>query len=402
MLGVFTNSLKTCGLYCCVVVPWRVFESVRVLESLGYIIVARSCGARKREKKVAVMMDNHKDWNNRGVEDAPSSPRSTRVPSQVVTNGARPSSLKKLRSQRNKSGLAISENFYKQHMQLSRALNSKSSADNNSSKNSLGPMSMENSRRSMESSRQSLEQHHDDDVDEYQLDDDVDDQEFPYSRWTSIIDTIQTFRYHCGVFVNHKNAQFFVVYLIAINAIMMGIGTFDFVTDNPDVENIFELIDLIFLIIFTIELGMQFCFYGWRMILDGWLIFDTIIIIMSWSFSQVQIIRAFRIFRAFRLITRIKVLKNLVLALFGVMPRMFAIGLLLTLVSYIFAVMFTQLFKDLYEDGQTTENYFGRMDHTLCKCFTVNAGVLLLPESEQYADRFVFVVVHFTQSLSFS
>ena len=41
--------------------------------------------------------------------------------------------------------------------------------------------------------------------------------------------------------------------------------------------------------------------------------FDLVIITLSWGFSQVQIIRAFRIFRAFRLITRIKVLKNLVL-----------------------------------------------------------------------------------------
>jgi hypothetical protein len=46
------------------------------------------------------------------------------------------------------------------------------------------------------------------------------------------------------------------------------------------------------------------------------------------------------------------------------MPRMFAIGLLLFLVSYIFAVMFTQLFKDLYERGLTDEDYFGRMDDT--------------------------------------
>lgn len=58
-------------------------------------------------------------------------------------------------------------------------------------------------------------------------------------------------------------------------------------------------------------------------------------------------------------------------ALFGVMPRMFAIGILLFLVSYIFAVMFTQLFKDLYEDGLTSENYFGRMDATFFTLFQI-------------------------------
>jgi hypothetical protein len=161
---------------------------------------------------------------------------------------------------------------------------------------------------------------------------------------------------------------------------------------------------LAFLIIFTIELGMQFAFYGWRIILDGWLVFDLIIITLSWTFSSVQIIRAFRIFRAFRLITRIKVLKNLVTgvslflllnlsiccalqipffsricfrisflrtALFSVVPRMFAIFFLLFLVSYIFAVMFTQLFKDLYEDGYTDTDYFGRMDTTFFTLFQI-------------------------------
>ena len=53
------------------------------------------------------------------------------------------------------------------------------------------------------------------------------------------------------------------------------------------------------------------------------------------------------------------------------MPRMCAIGILLFLVSYIFAVMFTQLFKDLYEDGQTEEDYFSRMDATFFTLFQI-------------------------------
>ncbi|GAX10990.1 voltage-gated sodium channel type XI alpha [Fistulifera solaris] len=183
------------------------------------------------------------------------------------------------------------------------------------------------------------------------------------------IDRWQYFRYRCGLLINDVRVQLFLVNLIAINAIMMGIATFDFVKDDPQVLKIFDVTDLVFLIFFTVELGMQFIFYGFRLFTDGWLVFDLIIITLSWAFSQVQIIRSFRIFRAFRLITRIKVLKNLVLALFSVVPRMFAIGILLLLVSYIFAVLFTQLFKDLYKDGYTEEDYFGRMDKTFFTLF---------------------------------
>jgi hypothetical protein len=127
------------------------------------------------------------------------------------------------------------------------------------------------------------------------------------------LESFQHFRYYCGMIVNAKRVQLFIVMLIAINAIMMGIGTFDFVTENATVDHAFEEVDRVFLIIFTIELAMQAFYHGWKLLLDGWLVFDLVIIVTSWSFAQVQIIRAFRIFRALRLITRVKVMKNLVL-----------------------------------------------------------------------------------------
>jgi hypothetical protein len=133
------------------------------------------------------------------------------------------------------------------------------------------------------------------------------------SHLEKFIDRWQYFRYRCGLLINDSTVQLFLVSLIAVNAIMMGIATFDFVKSDDKVLHIFEVTDLIFLILFTVELGMQFIFYGFRLFTDGWLVFDFIIITLSWAFSQVQIIRSFRIFRAFRLVTRIKVLKNLVL-----------------------------------------------------------------------------------------
>ena len=135
----------------------------------------------------------------------------------------------------------------------------------------------------------------------------------PPSRLRCGLDMINQFRYRCGSLVNNENVQFFIVFLIAINAIMMGVGTFDFVTQNPQIDKAFEMVDKVFLWIFTVELAMQFIFHGWRLLLDGWLVFDLIVIAVSWIFSDVQIIRAFRIFRALRLITRITVMKNLVL-----------------------------------------------------------------------------------------
>ena len=77
------------------------------------------------------------------------------------------------------------------------------------------------------------------------------------------------------------------------------------------------------------------------------------------------------IFRALRLVTRVRVMKNLVLAVFSVMPRMLAICLLLFLIFYIFAVMFTQLFKDLWAEGLTEFDYFSRLDNTFFTLFQI-------------------------------
>lgn len=64
-------------------------------------------------------------------------------------------------------------------------------------------------------------------------------------------------------------------------------------------------------------------------------------------------------------------MKNLVLAIVSVMPKLAAIFLLLILVFYIFAVMMTQLFKNLYKDQQTEADYFGSLELTLFTLFQI-------------------------------
>mmetsp|Transcript_29228 Transcript_29228/g.40897 ORF Transcript_29228/g.40897 Transcript_29228/m.40897 type:complete len:268 (-) Transcript_29228:105-908(-) len=148
----------------------------------------------------------------------------------------------------------------------------------------------------------------------------------------------------------------------------MGLATFDFVRDDPDIDRTFNAVDKGFLVVFTIELLMQFIYHGLYLLKDGWLVFDLVIIVASWSLDSLQIIRTFRIFRALRLITRVQTLKKIVTALFAVMPRMTAISALLALIFYIYGVMCTYLFQDLYERGLTDEDYFSRLDIT---CFTL-------------------------------
>ncbi|KAG7349761.1 ion transport protein [Nitzschia inconspicua] len=171
-------------------------------------------------------------------------------------------------------------------------------------------------------------------------------------------------RLFVGKLVNHEYVQIAVIVLILINAIMMGLATMDWVTDDPRVENIFFRIDQSFLCIFTLEVTMQLYYLGISLFRDAWLVFDLAIVVSSWSFEGLQIVRAFRIFRAFRLVTRIKPLRDLVLAIGAVLPRMYAIAALLLIIFYVFAVLFTELFSDL----PLSENYFGTLDASLFTC----------------------------------
>jgi len=198
---------------------------------------------------------------------------------------------------------------------------------------------------------------------------DVDDDQFTseYLTWYNPI------RRFCGSIVNDMRFQFFIVFLILINALCMGIATYDFVEENSDVDRAFEIVDLVFLIIFTIESALQFGYHGYQLFYDGWLTFDLLVVIMSWSMNGAQIFRSFRIFRAFRLVARLDVLKHLVNAIVSVLPRIGSIMVLLCLVLYIFSVLCTILFGE-HRYGEDQLNYFGRLD---CSLFTLFQFVTL-------------------------
>jgi hypothetical protein len=194
------------------------------------------------------------------------------------------------------------------------------------------------------------------------------------------------FRLFCGKLVMHDKVQITIVIMIVINGIMLGIGTYPFVTDNYHANLAFEVIDQFFLVVFTIELCLQLVYRLFRFFLDAWLIFDFFIVVSSWSLASLQVFRCFRIFRAFRLVTRIGPLRDLVslhsvlyksfigltlsialiqiTALGQVMPRLYAIAALMSLVFYIFAVLFTELFGEL----KLSNNYFGTLDLSLYTC----------------------------------
>jgi hypothetical protein len=174
------------------------------------------------------------------------------------------------------------------------------------------------------------------------------------------------YRLICGKIVNDYRVQQMIVFLIVLNALQMGLSTFDFVDENPEIKNVFEKLDLAFLIVFTVEIVFQLIYHGYHLFQDGWLFFDFIIVIMSWSLTGMQV---FRTLRTLRLIARVESLKKLIQALVESLPRVTGILFLFALIMYIYGVLCTVLFGDLYERGLTKDNYFSRLDYTLFTLF---------------------------------
>ena len=139
---------------------------------------------------------------------------------------------------------------------------------------------------------------------------------------------------------------------------MIGIGTFEFITENEHANAAFYYYDLVFLSIFSVELSLAIFHLRYDALTDIWSMVDFLIIIMSWisvdSLGEVtndfQVIRSFRIFR---ILSRIEALKDVLAAIGHCLPRLGCFVLFSYIIIFIFAILFTEQYRDMYTHGQT-------------------------------------------------
>ena len=174
-----------------------------------------------------------------------------------------------------------------------------------------------------------------------------------------------------GELVKQRSFKRFSICLILVHCMLCAIATFDFVTEDPAVQYLFDLAKDIFVYIMTAELFIHFLYHGFMMFSYGWLVFDFVLICAGWFIPNLLVMRTFRVVRTLRLASWIKDLKQLVMALLLVIPKMFAIFFLLLILFFVFAILFTDLFKHCYTDGITEKDYFGRLDTTLFTLFQI-------------------------------
>jgi voltage-gated sodium channel len=137
----------------------------------------------------------------------------------------------------------------------------------------------------------------------------------------------------------------FILACIIVNAITLGIDA-HFGESNPW-HPLFENLDLLFLLIFTLELVLEFLASGpKRYFKNGWNIFDVIVVGLCYlsTAPSIAALRTLRVLRVLRLVSNVPQMRRVVEALISATPGILATFMVLVVVFYIGSVMATTLF----------------------------------------------------------
>ena len=162
----------------------------------------------------------------------------------------------------------------------------------------------------------------------------------------------------------------FINVLIVLNALVLGIETFDI---SEQTYHGLMLFDKFCIAVFVIEILMKLIVQRKDFFRSGWNIFDVIVVgasilpeVMFISSARVlRILRIFRVLRVTRLVGHIKSLRTIVLALLESLPSIGWTCVLLGLIYYIYAIIGTSLFCDIAPE------FFGNLWRSLYTLFQI-------------------------------
>ena len=142
--------------------------------------------------------------------------------------------------------------------------------------------------------------------------------------------------------------QFTVVLIIIINAITIGVNTYNL---SQFILQIINYIDYSITIFFVIEILIRFLAEPKKLnfFKNGWNVSDMLIVLLSLipipNNSSFLLLRLLRVFRVLRLISVVPELKKIIEALLSSVTRVFYVGLLLFIILYIYATIGSILFS---------------------------------------------------------
>lgn len=149
-----------------------------------------------------------------------------------------------------------------------------------------------------------------------------------------------------------KLFQGVVIFIIVLSALAIGAKTYDL---SPLLEQSLRVLDKGVTYFFLAEILLRFAVCGEkkRFFLDGWNVFDTIVVVGSLvpidNSQAVLLGRLLRVFRVLRLVSVVPELRFLIDSLLKAIPRMSYIALLMFIIFYIYGAIGSLFFAPIDE-----------------------------------------------------
>ena len=171
-------------------------------------------------------------------------------------------------------------------------------------------------------------------------------------------------------FIEGKLFRNFITALIILNAIILGILTYDRVL-SPEFVSSLSWFDQAVTIVFCVEIALKLSVYRLNFFKSGWNWFDFLVVGISLvpGGAAFSVLRAMRVLRILRLLHIVPMMRRITEALLNALPGMGAILAVLALLTYVGAVMATNLFGDT--DTPEVVQLFGDLPSSAYSLFQV-------------------------------
>ncbi|MBD2864611.1 ion transporter [Paenibacillus oceani] len=169
-----------------------------------------------------------------------------------------------------------------------------------------------------------------------------------------------------GAFIHGKAFTSIILTVVFLNAIVIGLQSYPQV--NAAYGSLLQSLDLVFLMIFTVEVILKVFVDRTNYFKDGWNVFDFIVVAASLLFISspfVSVLRILRVLRILKTISSIRSLRRIIISLFMAIPTIGSIALLMIIVFYIYGVIGATFFAEI------SPNYFGNLSKSLITLFQI-------------------------------
>jgi voltage-gated sodium channel len=172
-------------------------------------------------------------------------------------------------------------------------------------------------------------------------------------------------RSQLGHWIESKPVQAFIVFLIVINAVILGLETAPAMmqTYGPFLRTL----DAIILGVFVIEIAIKMFSFRLGFFKSPWNVFDFTVVGIALipASGPLAVLRALRVLRVLRLISMLPQLRLVVEALLRAIPGISSVFALMIILFYVFAVMATTMF------GSQFPAWFGDIGKSMYTLFQI-------------------------------